>query len=579
MAKQAGINAPIYKIDIDSVHEFYGTEIEIDDIPAKLVAEYNKNKERVVYESQGQATIEGSYTELFLNIDSRANASSWVRFFKDTPINLPEDITNQLQHLMCFVIIDGELYAFTAGQSAVVFERFIDLSFPIDVGRRIAKPEVKSARANQITGTTLASDLHFRDPRRITYTESLDTVWSSLSSYLRDTLLDQKALINIFGDKNKIKLDVASSLRLGPKVQDPLKMIALIQWLVKEGEKDLPADDGWAALDAIKMLSPRKQKLLISELCASLAKQIFTDKSYENLALSHVDSNIYANATNYTVYQKSKSNLLYGETSEPSLSDIVAVIDLEDEDAKNLTTVEIETTNDDYGDSFGTNGTLLAHLNGEIVHNGRTYFLLSGKWYEVNASYIQQIQKDFLNLIESSDLSKAEIGLKDWTDSDSEGTYNESSLSHAEFINGDTILTDNIELFDTLAYKNNKLYIIHVKKGFNVKIRDVRSQILASAQVIENDLRNGSIKLKEHHAQLVEKGRTTLSESDFLNLFTRKRIYVLAYGRREKVTQKNIKKVTSSVAKMEIVSLNNQFRQITVDDSATLRITWIPIIQ
>ena len=217
-------------------------------------------------------------------------------------------------------------------------------------------------------------------------------------------------------------------------------------------------------------------------------------------------------------------------------------------------------------------------MNGEITHAGKTYFLLSGKWFEVSASYIEQIQKDFLNLIKQLDIGANEIELQNWPKSDSEGSYNSKSLKHAEYINGDKVLTDNIELFDTLVHKGDKLYVLHVKKEFNVKIRDVRSQILASAQVIENDLRNDSQKLKAHYAQLKNKGRTNLSEKVFLELFLRQRIYVLAYGRKGKITSGSISKVTSSVAKMEVVSLNNQFRQITTDNSATLRIAWIPIV-
>ena len=42
MANQTGINAPIYKIDIDAVREYFDSEIEIKDIPARLVKEYNR---------------------------------------------------------------------------------------------------------------------------------------------------------------------------------------------------------------------------------------------------------------------------------------------------------------------------------------------------------------------------------------------------------------------------------------------------------------------------------------------------------------------------------------------------------
>lgn len=222
MARQAGINALLYKIDINAVRGYFSAEIEVQGIPARLVKEYNERKKEEIFESKGETNVGGSYIEAFLNIKSTPTTSSWVRFFKNTPIDFGQ-LSNQFQHLICFVALADELYAFTAGQSAVVFERFVDLSFPIEVGRRIAKPEIKSAHANQITGSTLASDLHFRDPRRITYTESLDTVWTALSGYLRNNKLNLTQLTDIFGVKDKIRIDVSSALRLGPKIQDPEK--------------------------------------------------------------------------------------------------------------------------------------------------------------------------------------------------------------------------------------------------------------------------------------------------------------------------------------------------------------------
>src|SRR5262249_41929554 len=156
----------------------------------------------------------------------------------------------------------------------------------------------------------------------------------------------------------------------------------------------------------------------------------------------------------------------------------------------------------------GTEGALLAHLNGELTHKGRTYFLLAGKWYEVDATYIELIKKDFINLLAPLDISASSIGLRPWQADETEGIYNGSSLDYDEWINGDLVLTDNVELFDTLAYSGSELYIIHVKRDFNVKIREVRSQLIGSAQIIEDDLRGDSNKLKHHHRQLVTKGRT-----------------------------------------------------------------------
>ncbi|GAA5197164.1 hypothetical protein GCM10023346_31260 [Arthrobacter gyeryongensis] len=118
-----------------------------------------------------------------------------------------------------------------------------------------------------------------------------------------------------------------------------------------------------------------------------------------------------------------------------------------------------------------------------------------------------------------------------------------------------------------------------MKRDFDVKVRDVRSQIINSAQIIENDLRVGSLaKLKAHHARLVNWGRTTISEADFLKLFDQPRVYVLAYGSKVKVSESTLTNFGSSVARMEVVSLNNQFRQLgSAESMAKLRVAWIKI--
>ncbi|MDN5759160.1 MAG: TIGR04141 family sporadically distributed protein [Tomitella sp.] len=474
--------------------------------------------------------------------------------------------------------VDDDLYAYTAGQSAVVFERFADIAFPIDVGRRIAKPEVKGARSSQITGTTLASDLHFRDPRRITYAESLDNVWTALSGQIRDAVLDEKELSSIFPGKNKIRLDVTSAVKLGPRIESPQKIIELIKWLAKKAEAKLPADDGWASLDAIKVLNPRKKKDLIAELKEALATKVFLTRDYDNLALSHTDAALYDNATSYTASQG--KDVVYSSGSRPDLGDIVDSMKVDKTDVvKNLTAVTIETENTDYGANYGTSGPLANHLYGEITHKSGTYFLLAGKWYQVDATYIDQVTKDCSAIMADLDLDPATIAMRKWKASESEGKYNKSSITAATIINGDRILTDNVELFDGLASDGKTTYIVHVKDGFDVKVRDVRSQVINSAQMIENDLRIGTrAKLKAHHAALTRNKRTKLSEQDFLNLFDKPRVYVLAYGTKVKVDEKTLKTFGSSVARMEIVALNSQFRQLSSSQSrAQLKIAWIEV--
>ena len=145
MAKTPNISVPIYKLDLGALADQFGDE-DVNALPALIVEEYNIDKGVEVFELENESDLAGAHFIVFRNTKARPNTMSWVAFFKSTELEL-DGLLTQMQHLACFVIVDDELFAFTAGQAAVVFERYVDISFPIAVGRRIARPEVKGARA------------------------------------------------------------------------------------------------------------------------------------------------------------------------------------------------------------------------------------------------------------------------------------------------------------------------------------------------------------------------------------------------------------------------------------------------
>jgi uncharacterized protein (TIGR04141 family) len=577
MTVSQGIVAPIYRIDVDAALEFLGNSTNLEDVPDGIITLYNDEKGEEVYRLEGRPTVDGCQLELYRNVKARPNTSTWVQFFKGSGIDLGE-IKNEMQHLVCFVCEGNDLYAYTAGQGMVAFERFIDISFPIEIGRRIARPEVKGVRSSQITGSNLASDVHFRDPRRITHVESLENVWTALSGQLLPTVVEDASVVSVFGRKQKIKLDVTASVRFGPKVRSPEKIVELIRWLSQKTDTEIPEDDGWSSLDAIKVLNPRKRKDLVTRLKMELAESIFLRGEYENIAVTHVDASFYDNATHYAVVQQGA--VVFEGPDRPSVGDVVQNAVTDGDVLANLTNISITSDNPDYGAGFGTTGTLLSHLHGELRYGEKTYYLLAGRWYEVEASYIKQVTKDLISTLVEHEMDRSLIGMRSWQESESEGEYNKTSVDGAlSFINGDRVLTDNVELFDTLAWNDDSVYVIHVKRGFDVKIRDVRSQIINSAQIIENDLRaEAGTRLKAHHKRLVSNDRTTLDEVRFLELFEKRRTYVLAYGSPVEVNASSIEGFGSSVARMEVVSLANQFRQIGgAAAQAKLCIVWLPI--
>jgi hypothetical protein len=71
-----------------------------------------------------------------------------------------------------------------------------------------------------------------------------------------------------------------------------------------------------------------------------------------------------------------------------------------------------------------------------------------------------------------------------------------------------------------------------------------------------------------------------MPESDFLELMRRPRTYVLAYATGTKVERRNVAQLGSMVARMEVVMLSGQFRQVAGTNHTTrLAIAWIELVK
>jgi hypothetical protein len=147
MAKTNGLYPPICRIDVDAAQAFFGGDVPIEKIPQRIIDAYNANKGVLTYEQEGVAKFDGCQLAVYRNVTKKPQLSPWIPFYAPSGISIARVLAGTV-HLVGFIIVDNELYAHTGGQSAVSFERFIDVSFSIDVARRIAEPEVKRARSS-----------------------------------------------------------------------------------------------------------------------------------------------------------------------------------------------------------------------------------------------------------------------------------------------------------------------------------------------------------------------------------------------------------------------------------------------
>ena len=202
----------------------------------------------------------------------------------------------------------------------------------------------------------------------------------------------------------------------------------------------------------------------------------------------------------------------------------------------------------------------------------RPLFYIDNHWYKVEDNFIDELNSNCHQLMVNARLDKNVLPeiWKDAKDID-EDEYNLQYLNKSNYIVLDKILSQNIELCDILYYDDNEIYLIHVKKGFNAKMRDLSNQIKISSQRLWNDAKAEKKYLKEiykNYKNSTNYQSNKISQEDFLGLFNRKVNFVLAFTSTlsdYRPIYNNIENVKSNIAKFSIIEcLGNSIYPLSI---------------
>ena len=588
MSKPIAIN--LYKIDTDTVTTVFGDDtIAIVDIPAKLVDRYNIGKtEDIGNGSQAytplatanDSTFATQNKLTFYKKQQQAVVShSWTTHFEQAGVDLGS-MPTAVPNIVCFVVRDDDLFAITTGSASVVFEPYIDQNFPIELAKRVLNPEVKGGKQQSISGVVQASDIYFRHPTRVNVSTSYQDVWQNLSGTISAAVRQSDDFKDIFGEKRSVSVEVKSSIKISAKVEHPSKLLTMLDWSLKLIAQDLTEEqkNAFSFYDSVRPLTSRKDGIIINKLNDEISRLFLADDDVD-ISLSHNDTSNFINAESYELKY---GGSVYGDgwTSTPSALEVASVINnnrihgASDREQLEKFKLEARYQDDQYK---GTSASVMKHLNGEVPLDDKIYYLLNGRWYQVEKTFqdvTDNALREILDTGENTSLSNSSIGLTDYTHAN-EGKYNEAQALGDSRIIGDKVLLRNLELADIIGTENNDyIDIIHVKRGFNGSTRDAASQLRNAMNTIENDLNiTRRPSLNAYYDELKKNNRIdSLSKADFIKLFSRKRRYVMAYVTKKEVTSDNLSSFTSSIAKNETVSILGYARQFT---KAEMELVWI----
>lgn len=234
------------------------------------------------------------------------------------------------------------------------------------------------------------------------------------------------------------------------------------------------------------------------------------------------------------------------------------------------------------GENKKTEAMFLNHLTCELNISPKPYFLIDNQWYQVKGDFIETINEQCAQLIRRNNISPNPLNIKWETENQTEGEYNLQYLDRPQYYVLDKMLGQNIELCDILYEDEETIYLIHVKNGFDAKIRDLTNQVSMSSNRLWNDLKSDNTFLKSVFKSYSNSSNNfnNLQWDDFLKKFkTKEIVYVLAFSSKTKgeTVSNNIERQKSNIAKFSIIQSfrertdNYQIKIIEIEKMSTTR--------
>lgn len=501
---------------------------------------------------------------------------------------LPESLTETQNFeisefsFVLFLKYKSKIYCVIGGSGMTVIKKYIDPSFGINIYQHFAKPT--EDLLIELNARGIASNIsQKRHTFNLNQTISEAIEYSEIPTKIKIVL--RKELINgLFKDYNlgdeRCLLEVGSYFYLRKKI-DFEQLKTLVTDLYKIGN-----NGDFTQLTLFRKIEEEK---LINELDKSLQSKIIDDViSYNSTSRKNIQQDVlevvhpsklerFYECNKFIIRAKNSRGKKDIEVTDRSklYTSCIKHINENSEDLTNRFEIggKLFTLNisGEINDKPLTYGNFYAHITAEIDFLNKKYFRIDSHWYFLKDEFLQQMNSDAIDYYRKYHFK--ETLLKKWSDGDDEDTYNKLHNDSGYYVL-DKVIDNNIELCDILIIKNDTAYFVHVKDGFNTKMRDLYVQVVLSAKRLSNDLKNnqGSSYLKKTLKLYNKRNRKNKIEIDEITekIFNKelKIVFVMAYKNNaydSKTSTEKIDLSKSNIAKYSIVQTVKEMQRLNFE--------------
>lgn len=496
--------------------------------------------------------------------------SSWRTFLPEAIVG-EEDFNVQTASFVLFAIVGAKIFAVIGGSGLVVIVRYLNHTFGLDLYEKISNPEediVNSMESRGITGNLASQKENYRKDHRLIDTLSFTRIPVRLNIQLRDVLIaDVFDFLNI-SQEDKAFAEIGKSFFIKCKMsfEQTHQMILKIN--------DILELNNSTPLSRYERI--RDENLINNSLRLDLYTKIRDDMMLRippgsNANAPHFDHDfvhpsklekfyecdtykLFARNEKIAFYSTSDRTTLYDEglrylyeKAEPNQGDFNFII----------SGIRVKGY---LNDEVKTHAMFTHHLTCEILYLARPVFLIDDKWYKVRGDFIQAINEQCVSMLRLHNWNTTVMRIWQAAMPD-EDDYNTQYEVVPSFIVLDKVLGQNIELCDLMYEDGTTLYLIHVKRGFNAKMRDLSNQVTISATRLWNDIKSARFEfvdaISDAYNDKVEAHQQIPTE-EFRNKFNKEIVYVMAFNselsQNRRVTD-HMQDVRSNIAKFCLVQV------------------------
>lgn len=508
----------------------------------------------------------------FYSFNDNSGNSIWKSFFPDF-ISQHHSFEIQTFSFILFIHNKENIFALVGGHGSFAIKRYVDKNFGLDIVSRVIKPNVDVvhlAELRGITGNIAGRTEAYREDQKVIDIDSFGKIFKTLLFEVsRDSLSEDfgVSLDSIRKRTTFIKSEDAFTLKLGRSFDEFCDLIhRLITLLHKEAKISLgtftPIIDALQVEKSINIQLFRtiQERLKVDEIRKGELSFFDYDFCHPTKMLEFYECDMYQvidRASGQQIIETENKNKIFELVINYAKANIDFV------NLKNLMSFlgrsQVEGIKEG---KVIIKAPFMVHLSCEIYYRGKNIYKIDDQWYSVKGTFVEELNEQCRLIFNTSKCE--DILPETWINPKqkeySEDWYNTQYLNYDGFIVLDKVLSQNIELCDLLFSTDDKLYCVHVKKGFNGMMRDLTNQVRIAARRLWIDINtdrkpflNGVYKSLTKKPNWNHCGNPSFE--DFMKLFNKEIIFVIAFTsmtKKERRVFTHIESFESNIAKYSL---------------------------